>query len=178
MATHESIWTDPVWSRAVTKWCDARRNDLGRMTGVDPADIDTDELAVIWDQVDRLTSELAVWVRDLAVEFGDRINALPDRQYEHAVIGPVTVRVNRTEKWDGRGVLAALTHDVIDLGTGEHIDAVRVDTLAQVLPAVTEGQTSSRWKVSGLRAVLGDHAPDRYRTVKHSRPIAVRGTAC
>jgi len=136
----------------VRAWVKARRDDIGYMSADSPEDLDLDELATMWHQLDTLTKDLAIWVRDLALELGHRLEDMPDG-YSHPGIGVLEARrPHQNVKWDGAAVLAGLSQPVVD-GNGERIDAVPLTTLRAVIPGVNG--TSSRWNVTGL--------PDRLR---------------
>jgi hypothetical protein len=59
----------------------------------------------------------------------------------------------KTEKWDGAGVLHALSQTMID-SNGEMVAAIPYDTARAVIPACGDGQTSSKWKMGELRKAI------------------------
>ena len=157
---HETILIRGTLAEQVTAWCDRRRQDIGHMTADSPSDVDLDELAMIWDQLDTFQREFAVWVRDVAVELGHRLDDQPDRLYDHPTVGPIEGRppAQRTQ-WDGMAVLSGLSQPVVD-GNGERLDAVPTEVLEQVLPGVSG--LSSKWKVSELPEKLRKHRSVTY----------------
>ena len=165
---HETILIRGTLAEQITAWCEHRRQDIGALTTDSPADIDTDELIIIWDQLDRFAREFSVWVRDIAVEVGHRLDDTEDHQIEHRTVGLLAGNRSQSAQWDGMAVLSGLSQPVVD-GNGERIDAVPTEVLEQVLPGV--GGVSSRWNVTGLPDQLRKH-----RTVKYGPTLPRRTT--
>ena len=164
---YDSTKLDPIYSKAIRKWCEARRHDINDLTGTHPSDLDLDELADVWDMLDQLHRELGVWVRDLAVELGDRLTDRTD--YVHPRVGPIETQQSQSVKWDGAAVLAGLSRPHVDVETGERLEAVPRRMLEGVLHAVKPGASSSRWNVRALpRQLL------KYRTVEYGPPLPRR----
>jgi hypothetical protein len=132
---------------------------------------DRDAATETWDRIDRIIGNLRILLRDQGLALARRTDD------EHTAVtanGAVTIHrhVESSEKWDGWSVLQALAEEVIDRD-GELIGAVRLDTLQEVLPAVGQGQTSSKWKMGGLAKIL-PNAKD-YRKVDYGAALIARG---
>jgi hypothetical protein len=153
---------------------DAIVDEIGMMT-TDPREWGREDLqgaVAVWDRLDRLIGELSVLRRDHAIVLANR---LPDQYTAATAHGAVTVHRNplKTEAWDGHGVLADLAAPMID-GNGERLEAVPVSILRDVLPAVAQGATSSRWKVNELRKINPGIVESR-RTVTWGDVLIARG---
>lgn len=117
---------------------------------VRPADFGEDaldDLLVLWERLDNVRQTATAVAREASTVAARLIGF--NRQYE----GPVTVHTTSqvSEKSDGRGILMSLVTDMIEPETGEKMLAIPLDVLLDILPAVGEGQTSSKWKKSGLK---------------------------
>jgi hypothetical protein len=132
---------------------------------------DLDALIDVWDALDIAHRVLGVIARDYSTAIADRLDG---QEYTHQRVGPLHPEQSRREQWRGHDLIAVLAQPVADTDTGQVIDAVPVDTLRAVLPAcATDRETSSRWKVSGLRDRGVD--VDRYRAVEYGTPVLRRG---
>ena len=129
-----------------------------------------DEQMDAWDQLERLQGDLAVIVRQHAVELGKKT----PKDYLHPRAGLVHTERERSTEWDGAGVLDALSEPMtVTGGTGEVIDAIPTDVLREVLPAVKEGKKSSKWNITGLLAA--GVQPDPYRRTRFGDKLLRRG---
>lgn len=142
---------------------------------VNPAEWGREELDAaveVWDRLDRLMTDLSILRREHAVELARRVD---DERTSITRDGPVTVHrdIQRAERWDGHAVLGELAAPLIDIVNGELVDAITVEVLRTVLPAVGTGQTSSKWKISGLRKAMQN--PERFRQVEYGTAVVVRG---
>ena len=77
----------------------------------------------------------------------------------------------RSDKWNGEGVLDDICRDLIDPATGEQTTGLTRDVLDQVLPAVTGGATSSKWKTTALPK----RVVDRRRSSDWKDPVVKLG---
>lgn len=130
---------------------------------------DLDDAVAVWDQFDRLITNLAILRRDHATVLARRI-------HDEYSTGEVTVHrtLPKSEKWDGHGVLTALSESVID-ANGEMIEAIPLEVARAVIPACGEGQTSSKWKMGALK----QHIPNatQFRQVEWGEAQVGRGPA-
>ena len=148
----------------------AAREAFGDLLTTAPTDLDADSLddvIVLWSELRGLANDVYVMVRELGTLIADEMDLEHRDEYEHPKVGPLYTDRARNERWNGAAVLAALCKPMVDPEVGEFEPAVPVGVLAKVLPAVGEGQTSSKWKKSGLRAVGLD--PDDYVTTEWQR---------
>ncbi len=136
-----------------------------------------DELAARWKRIRDVARILAVVERDYCNAVGD---LLADREYSRKDGYPLAdgTRIRHeqrtTEKWQGRRLLRAISTPMVDPSTGEVTEAVPLRVLADIIPGVgTDDQTSSKWKLTGLRNI--DVDPDDYRTVEWKPPHAELG---
>ena len=134
---------------AIIEWAANTSDDIGRLSADSPADYPTDDLAHMWHRLDELRDALTVWVRDVAIELGDRIAADPEPFHTPATGGLYAER-RTTSKWDGYKVLRTLADTFVDPDTGVKVDAIPVDVLEVVLPACKPGQTSSKWNATAV----------------------------
>ena len=121
---------------------------IGKLADANPGEWDTDDALTVWDQLDNL---LAL-VKIVTYQHGALLAARLPAEYEHPVIGTVHWDTESKQRWDGAGVLSALSAPLMDRETGEILDAVPTATLRNVLPAVQPGKTSSKWNKTGLTA--------------------------
>jgi len=131
--------------QAVERFADHDRSDY-------PAG-DLNELVHVWNLLDSartiLTASMTRWAHAAGA-------ALADVDYDPRagldVDGVLVHHVQRSrDEWNGAKVLDLLARPVVDPETGEVTEAVPRSTLDDVLPAVTGGATSSRWKRTGLK---------------------------
>ena len=150
----------------------------------DPREWGRDELddaVEVWNRLDRLIADLTILRRDHALVLARRVDD------EHIAVtrdGRITVHrtTPRTEQWDGAAVIDALATPMVD-PNGELVPAIPADVVRAVVPACNEGATSSKWKVTALRKVVGN--VDDYRHVVYGEttigagplPRALRRTA-
>lgn len=144
---------------------------------VDDIDDDLDGLALRWLRVDHLARELAVLARDFATNVGGKLSDMPyDPRAGYQLPNGERVHhaVRSTDRWRGRQLLTDLGAPMIDPDTGEHVHAIPVEILEQIIPGTrTDEQTSSSWGVRGLQNLGID--PDDYRTREWQQPLARPG---
>lgn len=121
------------------------------LTGFEKIDADQweeNEALDIWLRLDELLAQIRVIHRQHGCKLADR---LPD-SYKHPTLGEVHSEWEKKERWDGDGVLTALSTRMAHVETGDIEDAVPTKTLRAVLPACGPNQISSKWKRTGLQA--------------------------
>jgi len=146
--TEVNKWEAPVWGRD-----------------------DVNAAVALWDSLDRLIGNLMILRRDHAIVLARRI---PDQYTAPVGNGTVTVHRNlpKTEKWNGAGVLLALSQTMID-SNGEMVAAIPYDTARKVIPACGDGQTSSKWKMGELRKAIPNAT--EFRDVEWGEAQIARG---
>lgn len=141
------------------------------VTGTDPKDVfeDVDQSLQAWDTIDNMLAVLNVLKRELSTVVAEIV----PEQYTTADGFEIHTVATKTEKWDGAGVLNALGQNMVDAESGEVVRAVPIETLSDVLPAVTGTATSSKWKIRGLLA----HLPsvDQYHSYEYKKAQVRRG---
>lgn len=104
-----------------------------------------------WQAAKAVLDDLATIVGQMEAEGVEAMIQL-GRETLETSLGPVhTTPGYAREEWDGHALLGTLSTKLVNRETGEVLDAVPTSVLYDVLPAVTEGSTSSKWKISGLR---------------------------
>ena len=122
-----------------------------------------------------LLAELHAYERDLATDTGARVADHVDAGETYITADGIPCHWSqpKTERWDGARLLRHLCRDLTDPDTSQPVPAVPLRTLVDVLPAVEEGKTSSRWRTIGL-AAHGIKARD-FRTVEYGPPRLAAG---
>jgi hypothetical protein len=133
---------------------------------------DVDMAAEVWHRLDRLITDLMILRRDHGIVLAHRVD---DEFTALTRDGNITLhrKPEKTEQWDGAGVLDDLAQPMID-ANGEKVDAVPADTLRKVLPACEPGKVSSKWKRTALRQVVPG-VEDSRLTVTDGEVLIARG---
>ena len=133
-----------------------------------------DHLIDMWDALDTITKTLAAHTRNYNTAAADRLaetDYTPKDGYQsHG--GVIVHHTQRpSDQWDGQRLLSKLAVNVVETATGELVQAVPVEVLEDVIPAVTG--KSSRWLVKGLE--LHGINPNQYRERSWGHPTISRG---
>lgn len=139
-----------------------------------PTDADAHHLAETWEALNYIAATLNTHVREWSTAAAAALDRTDYNRREGFKLGSGSVvhhARSATEEWDGRGVLSALSEKAVDPDSGELVDVVPVDKLADVLPAI-DGK-SSKWRTTGL-AVHGVD-PDNYRRRRWGAPTIRKG---
>ena len=132
---------------------------------------DVDDALEVWDRLDRLIDSLMALRHDYAHTLARR---LPDQYTGDTHNGRVTVHrtVDARHRWDGHGLVEALSRSLIDPDTGEVTRAIPTEVAAAVIPACGQGQTSSKWKISEVRKHV---QADDFHKVTYGDALIARG---
>lgn len=134
-------------------------------------------LADRWLRIRSAARDLAVIERDYANAVGSRLADVEYNRSEGYEL-PDGTRIRheqaRSERWEGRKLLRTLSTPMVEPSSGELIESIPLKVLADIIPGVgTDDQTSSKWKLTGLRNL--DINPDDYRTIEWRAPHAELG---
>ena len=160
------------------------RADLHHLITAERFEVDDWETsAEVWDRLDRIVAELRVMAHSEAVKAGTGLGTVDYNRREGFTLTNGTVIHHQTtnaEEWKGQRVWRALSTDYVDPATGEMVAAVPLRTLTDTVPGCASDElTSSKWRVTGLREVLGagdrKWQPDEYRTRTPKATVIRRG---
>jgi hypothetical protein len=144
---------------------------LALLEEVTPDEFGLDDRIEMWSLLDVMIGTLAVYRTQWALSAAGEMPWT--ETYTHPTLGPFHRNAYPSTKWNGAGVLTALTRTMIDPDTGETVGAVPTEVLRDVLPAVGDGMTSSSWKASGL----GVHGIDasKFKETTYGQPTIGKG---
>ncbi len=145
---------------------DASVNELD--VDADWARQDIDYAVELWDRLDKLITNAMIVRRDHGVILARRI---PD---EYTTADGLTVHrtIETHHEWDGHAVLGALAQPLVNIDTGEMVEAIPLADARDVIPACGQGATSSKWKITELRKRLD---PTPFHKVEYGSSIIARG---